>query len=67
MFSRDPEDHDTVSIRIGAFDGDPGALVQVLGAVACLTAEHVHGIHKDITSYGGWRAYRASPAQPDEA
>jgi hypothetical protein len=24
MFSRDPEDHDTVSIRIGAFDGDPG-------------------------------------------
>ena len=23
-------------------------------------AEHAHGIHKDITSYGGWRAYRAA-------
>lgn len=23
-------------------------------------AEHALGIHKDITSYGGWRAYRAA-------
>jgi gamma-glutamylcyclotransferase (GGCT)/AIG2-like uncharacterized protein YtfP len=23
-------------------------------------AEHTRGIHKDITSYGGWRAYRAA-------
>ena len=23
-------------------------------------AEHVRGIHKDITSYGGWHAYRAA-------
>jgi len=23
-------------------------------------AEHVRGIHKDITSYGGWHAYRAT-------
>jgi hypothetical protein len=23
-------------------------------------AEHVTGIHKDITSYGGWHAYRAA-------
>jgi gamma-glutamylcyclotransferase (GGCT)/AIG2-like uncharacterized protein YtfP len=36
-------------------------------AMVLRTAEHVHGIHKDITSYGGWRPYRASPAQPDEA
>ncbi|HJY02616.1 MAG TPA: Na+/H+ antiporter NhaA, partial [Streptosporangiaceae bacterium] len=23
-------------------------------------AEHARGLHKDITSYGGWRAYRAA-------
>jgi len=23
-------------------------------------AEHARGIHQDITSYGGWRAYRAA-------
>jgi hypothetical protein len=27
-------------------------------------AEHDLGIHKDITSHGGWRAYRASLDQP---
>ena len=27
-------------------------------------AEHDLGIHKDITSHGGWRAYRASQVQP---
>ena len=30
-------------------------------------AEHELGVHKDITGYGGWRAYRASLAQPGEA
>lgn len=24
LFSRDPEDHDAVSVRMGSFDGDPG-------------------------------------------
>jgi hypothetical protein len=24
MFSRDPDDHEVVSIRLGTFDGDPG-------------------------------------------
>jgi hypothetical protein len=24
LFSRDPDDHDVVSVRMGAFDGDPG-------------------------------------------
>jgi gamma-glutamylcyclotransferase (GGCT)/AIG2-like uncharacterized protein YtfP len=27
-------------------------------------AEHARGIHRDITSHGGWRAYRASLAHP---
>ena len=36
-------------------------------AMVLRTAEHVHGIHRDITSYGGWRASRARAAQPDEA
>jgi gamma-glutamylcyclotransferase (GGCT)/AIG2-like uncharacterized protein YtfP len=27
-------------------------------------AEHADGGHRDITRYGGWRAYRASLAQP---
>ena len=29
-------------------------------AMVMRDAEHAHGIHKDITSYGGWRAYRAA-------
>jgi hypothetical protein len=29
-------------------------------AMVLREAEHVRGIHKDITSYGGWRAYRAA-------
>ncbi len=36
-------------------------------AMVLRDAEHAHGIHRDITSFGGWRAYRASRAQPDEA
>jgi gamma-glutamylcyclotransferase (GGCT)/AIG2-like uncharacterized protein YtfP len=32
-------------------------------AMVLREAEHALGIHKDITSYGGWRAYRASLAQ----
>ena len=28
-------------------------------AMVLRDAEHAQGIHKDITSYGGWRAYRA--------
>jgi hypothetical protein len=28
-------------------------------AMVLRDAEHARGIHKDITSYGGWRAYRA--------
>ncbi len=29
-------------------------------AMVLRDAEHVRGIHKDITSYGGWRAYQAA-------
>ena len=29
-------------------------------AMVLREAEHVLGIHKDITSYGGWHAYRAA-------
>ena len=29
-------------------------------AMVLREAEHARGIHKDITSYGGWRAYRAA-------
>ncbi|HLN66740.1 MAG TPA: gamma-glutamylcyclotransferase [Streptosporangiaceae bacterium] len=29
-------------------------------AMVLRDAEHARGIHRDITSYGGWRAYRAS-------
>ena len=29
-------------------------------AMVLRDTEHVRGIHKDITSYGGWRAYRAA-------
>ena len=32
-------------------------------AMVLREAEHALGIHKDITSYGGWRAYRAGRAQ----
>jgi hypothetical protein len=27
-------------------------------------AEHGRGLHRDITSYGGWRAYRAALSRP---
>ena len=33
-------------------------------AMVLRDAEIGRGIHKDITSYGGWRAYRASLANP---
>lgn len=33
-------------------------------AMVLRDAEHGLGIHKDITSHGGWRAYRASQVQP---
>ena len=33
-------------------------------AMVLRDAEHDLGIHQDITSYGGWRAYRASLGQP---
>jgi hypothetical protein len=36
-------------------------------AMVLRDAEHARGIHRDITSFGGWRAYCASWAQPDEA
>ena len=29
-------------------------------AMVLRDAEHARGIHQDITSYGGWRAYRAA-------
>jgi gamma-glutamylcyclotransferase (GGCT)/AIG2-like uncharacterized protein YtfP len=29
-------------------------------AMVMRDAEHARGLHKDITSYGGWRAYRAA-------
>ena len=29
-------------------------------AMVLRDAEHARGLHKDITSYGGWRAYRAA-------
>jgi hypothetical protein len=28
-------------------------------AMLLRAAEHAHGLHQDITSYGGWHAYRA--------
>jgi hypothetical protein len=34
LFSRDPEDHDLVAIRLGAFDGDPGIRPSVRQFVA---------------------------------
>jgi gamma-glutamylcyclotransferase (GGCT)/AIG2-like uncharacterized protein YtfP len=36
-------------------------------AMVLRDAEHARGLHKDITSYGGWRAYRAAElsAEPD--
>ena len=34
-------------------------------AMVLRDAEHDLGIHKDITSHGGWRAYRASLAAGD--
>jgi gamma-glutamylcyclotransferase (GGCT)/AIG2-like uncharacterized protein YtfP len=36
-------------------------------AMVLRDSEHDHGGHKDISAYGGWRAYRASvlPADPD--
>jgi serine/threonine-protein phosphatase PGAM5 len=33
-------------------------------AMVLRQAEHVLGIHKDITSYGGWRAYREATRPP---
>ena len=33
-------------------------------AMVLRDAERDLGVHKDITSHGGWRAYRASLAQP---
>jgi len=35
-------------------------------AMVLRDSEHDHGGHKDISAYGGWRAYRASmpPAEP---
>jgi hypothetical protein len=37
-------------------------------AMVLRQVEHVLGIHKDITSYGGWHAYREStpPRHPPE-
>ena len=29
-------------------------------AMVLRAAEHARGVHKDITSYGGWHAYRAA-------
>jgi hypothetical protein len=36
-------------------------------AMVLRDSEHDHGGHKDISAYGGWRAYRASvpPAEPE--
>jgi hypothetical protein len=36
-------------------------------AMVLREAEHDRGIHRDITRFGGWRAYRATLAQPGEA
>jgi gamma-glutamylcyclotransferase (GGCT)/AIG2-like uncharacterized protein YtfP len=33
-------------------------------AMVLRDTEHDRGVHRDITRYGGWRAYRASLAQP---
>jgi hypothetical protein len=35
-------------------------------AMVLRQAEHVLGIHKDITRYGGWRAYRESTRPPHQ-
>ena len=34
-------------------------------AMVLRDAEHARGIHQDITSYGGWRAYRAASLSED--
>ena len=34
-------------------------------AMVLRDAEHARGIHKDITSYGGWRAYRVASLSED--
>jgi hypothetical protein len=34
LFSRDPHDHDVISVRLGSFDGDPGIRPQVRTMVA---------------------------------
>jgi gamma-glutamylcyclotransferase (GGCT)/AIG2-like uncharacterized protein YtfP len=34
-------------------------------AMVLRDAEHARGIHRDITSYGGWRAYRAASLRED--
>jgi hypothetical protein len=37
-------------------------------AMVLRDSEHSRGGHKDITAYGGWRAYRASvPPPPEDA
>jgi gamma-glutamylcyclotransferase (GGCT)/AIG2-like uncharacterized protein YtfP len=35
-------------------------------AMVLRETERQHGIHRDITRYGGWRSYRGSLAQPGE-
>ena len=36
-------------------------------AMVLREAEHARGVHTDITSHGGWRAYRASLGQSGSA
>ena len=51
-----------LELGIIELEGDELSFAMVLRA-----AEHARGIHPDITSYGGWRAYRAASlsAGPD--
>jgi len=49
--------HYTIELSIIELEGGELSFAMVLR-----DAEHDLGIHKDITSYGGWRAYRASLA-----
>ena len=41
-------------------EGGQPILGELSFAMVLRDAEHALGIHKDITSYGGWHAYRAA-------
>jgi len=57
LLATEPEE---LELSIIELDGGDLSFAMVLR-----DAEHALGIHKDITSYGGWRAYRAALISED--